>query len=129
MTLGFLYSVERNLLDKIPYDFILQTKKPDHLIKKLIIPKINRNKKSNYSKKFRDVLSQIHLGEIIYGTMYEIDINVNIGLNLSVTKEISNNKYEIINSFDNITINHKCFYYVKNNNITNKILSNGLINY
>lgn len=129
MILGFIYSTSLTLLDKIPYEIITTSKKPDHLIKKLIIPKINRNKKTNYSKRFKDILTKIHLGEIIYGSMFEIDINLNIGLNLSVSKDISNDKYDIKNSFDNININHRCYYYIKNKNIPNKILSNGLINY
>jgi hypothetical protein len=129
MILGFIYSSERELIDKIPYELITQTKKPDHLIKKLIIPKLNRNKKSNYSKNFIEVLNQVHLGEIVYGTIYQVQVLVNMGLTIGVSKEIPRNKYEIIKSFDNITINHKCFYYIKNINIPNKILSTGMISY
>jgi len=129
MILGFIYSTNKELLDKIPYDLITPIKTPDHLIKKLVIPKLNRNKKSSYSKNFKEVLSQVHLGEIIYGTSYKIDINIDMGLSISVSKEIPSNKYEIVNSFDNIIINHKCFYYVKNTNIKNKILSTGMIHY
>jgi hypothetical protein len=129
MTLGFIYTPSRELLDKIPYDLITQDKKPEVLAKKIIIPKLNRNKKSLYSKNFKDVLSQVHLGEIIYGTLYQINIVISIGLSISVSKEISKNKYQISKSFDNISINHKCFYYIKNSNIPNKILSTGVISY
>lgn len=129
MTLGFIYSTERGLLQKIPYEFITQTKKPDCIANKLVIPKINRNKKSLYSKNFKDVLSQVHLGEILYGTLFQVDINMNMGLTIGISKEIPSNTYEIKKSYDNITINHKCFYYVKNSNIANKILSTGMINY
>jgi hypothetical protein len=129
MTLGFVYSTGRELLDKIPYELITQDKKPEVLAKKLIIPKLNRNKKSVYSKNFKDVLSQVHLGEIIYGTLYQVNIVMSMGLSIGVSKEISKNKYQIGKTFDNITINHKCFYYIKNSNIPNKILSTGMICY
>ena len=129
MILGFIYTPDRELVEKIPYELITQVKKPDHLIKKLVIPKLNRNKKSNYSKNFKEVLNQVHLGEIVYGTMYQVDIIVSMALSIGVSKEIPHNKYEIVKSFDNITINHKCFYYIKNINIPNKILSTGMISY
>ncbi len=129
MVLGFIYTPSRELLEKIPYELITQPKKPTVLIKKLTIPKLNRNKKSTYSKNFKEVLNQIHLGEIVYGTMYQINIMMNMGLSIGVSKEISKNKYEIIKSFDEITINHKCFYYVKNDFIQNKILATGMICY
>jgi hypothetical protein len=129
MTLGFIYSSNRELADKIPYELINQNKKPEVLAKKLIIPKLNRNKKSIYSKNFKDVLSQVHLGEVIYGTLYEVNIVMSMGLSIGVSKEISKNKYQIAKSFDNITINHKCFYYIKNSNIPNKILATGMISY
>jgi hypothetical protein len=129
MTLGFVYTPVRELVDKIPYDLITQDKKPEVIVKKLIIPKLNRNKKSVYSKNFKDVLSQVHLGEIIYGTLYQVNIVMSMGLSIGVSKEIPKNKYQIAKSFDNITINHKCFYYVKNSNIPNKILSTGIISY
>jgi hypothetical protein len=129
MTLGFLYTPSRELLEKIPYDLVTLDKKPEVLVKKLIIPKLNRNKKSVYSKNFKEVLSQVHLGEIIYGTLYQVNVVMSMGLSIGVSKEISKNKYQIVKTFDNITINHKCFYYVKNSNIPNKILSTGMIRY
>jgi len=129
MILGFIYTSDRQLVNKIPYDLIIQDKKPEILAKKLTIPKLNRNKKSVYSKNFKDVLSQVHLGEIVYGTLFQVNIMISMGLSIGVSKNVPNNKYQIIKSFDNITINHKCFYYVKNTNIPNKILSTGLINY
>ena len=129
MILGFIYTPSRELVKTIPYEFITLPKKPTVLAKKLIIPKLNRHKKSLYSKNFKDVLRQIHLGEVIYGTMYSIDIMTSIGLSIGVSKEIPKNKYEITKYFDDITINHKCFYYVKNNFLQNKILATGMINY
>lgn len=130
MILGFIYTPERELVKTIPYELITMPKKPAILAKKLVIPKLNRNKKSIYSKNFNEVLNQVHLGEIVYGTLYKLDINMEIGLSIGVNKEIpSPNKFEIMKTFDNITINHKCFYYVKNNFIQNKILATGIINY
>ena len=130
MILGFIYTPSRELVKTIPYEFITLPKKPTVLAKKLTIPKLNRNKKSIYSKNFKEVLNQVHLGEIIYGTLYKLDINIEMGLSIGVNKEIpQSNKYEIIKSFDEITINHKCFYYVKNNFLQNKILATGMINY
>ena len=129
MILGFIYTSNRELVNTISYEFITKPKKPEVLVKKLIIPKLNRNKKSIYSKNFKEVLNQIHLGEVIYGSMHQVDILISMGLSIGVSKEISKNKYEIIKTFDNITINHQCFYYVKNTNIPNKILSTGMISY
>lgn len=129
MVLGFIYTPTRELVDIIPYEFITQPKKPSVLAKKLIIPKLNRNKKTIYSKNFKDVLNQIHLGEIVYGSLYKLNINIEMGLSITVSKEIPKNKYEILKSYDEIIINHKCFYYVKNNFIQNKILATGMINY
>lgn len=129
MILGFLYSSDLNLLSKIPYDIMFSDKKPDHLIKKLVIPKINRKKQFNYGKKYKDSLSQIHMGELVYGTLFDIDIHLSMELNISVTKNVSNEKYDIKRTFDSIIINHKCFYYIKNKIIQNKILCTGLINY
>lgn len=129
MVLGFIYTPIRELVQSIPYDLITQPKKPSTIVKKLIIPKLNRNKKTIYSKNFKEILNQVHLGEIIYGTMYKLEIGLEVGLSIGVSKEIPKTKYEIVKSFDEIIINHKCFYYVKNNFIQNKILATGLINY
>jgi uncharacterized protein YneR len=129
MVLGFIYTPTRELVNTIPYELITQPKKPTILAKKIIIPKLNRNKKTIYSKNFKDVLNQVHLGEIVYGSLYKLNVNIEMGLSIGVSKEIPKNKYEIIKSYDDITINHKCFYYVKNNFIQNKILATGMINY
>lgn len=129
MVLGFIYTPTRELVETIPYELITQPKKPSVLAKKLIIPKLNRNKKTNYSKNFKNVLNQVHLGEIVYGSLYKLDIGLEVGLSIGVGKEIPKNKYEIVKSFDEISINHKCFYYVKNNFIQNKVLATGIINY
>lgn len=129
MILGFVYTPTRELVNSIPYDLITMEKKPEVLAKRLVIPKLNRTKQSVYSKNFKDVLNQVHLGEIIYGTLYQVNIQMEMGLSIAVSKEIPKNKYSIVKTFDDITINHKCFYYVKNANIPNKILSTGMISY
>ena len=129
MVLGFIYTPTKELVNNIPIELITQPKKPSVLAKKLVIPKLNRNKKTNYSKNFKDVLNQVHLGEIVYGTLYKLNINIDIGLSIGVSKEIPKNTYEIVKSFDEIIINHKCFYYVKNNFIQNKVLATGIICY
>lgn len=129
MILGFIYKTNRENVDILPYEFLLSEKKPDNIIKKLIIPKINRNKKSVYSKKFKEELSNVHLGEIIYGNLFNLEVNLEIGLEITTTQDISKNKYDIKKTIDFININHKCYYYIKNLNINNKILSNGMINY
>jgi hypothetical protein len=129
MVLGFIYTPTRELVQTIPYELITQPKKPEVLVKKLIIPKINRNKKTLYSKNFKEVLTQIHLGEIVYGTLYQTNIMANLGLGIGVSQQVEKNQYQIDKTFDDITINHKCFYYVKNNFIQNKILVTGTICY
>jgi hypothetical protein len=129
MTLGFIYTPTRQLVQSIQYDLITQTKKPMVLAKKLIIPKLSRSKKSIYSKNFKDVLNQVHLGEVIYGTLYQVEILMSMSLSIGVSKEIPKNTYEINKTFDEITINHECFYYIKNDFLPNKILSTGMIRY
>jgi hypothetical protein len=129
MVLGFVYDGNRNNVKILPYNLMLETKIPNILVTKLIIPKINRNKKSSYGQRFKNELSNIHLGEVVYGMMHNIDININMGLNIIMSNEKNNKKYDIIKTFNVISINHKCYYYIKNTNIQNKILSNGMINY
>ena len=116
MILGFAYTLSRkNILNsEILYSKINGKYPINKLVKNFYIPKINRNKKINYSKKFASDLKQIHLGEIIYGNMYNIDIMTDMDLEITVDKNISKNKYEIISNIDEIKINHRCFFYVKN---------------
>ncbi len=129
MVLGFLYDTNRQHIRKIPNKLIYENRTPDVVVKKLIIPKIKRNKQTMYSKRFKEELSNVHLGEVTYGMMLDLEIMVNMGLNITVSNAISKDKYEIKRNIDYININHKCFYYIKNTNIENKILSTGFINY
>lgn len=129
MVLGFVYDTNRQNVKKIPYRLMLKNKNPEVLVKKLVVPKITRNKQTIYSKKFKEELSNVHLGEITYGMMTSMNINVGMGLNIEVSNEVSKDKYEIKRNIDYININHKCFYYIKNSNIENKLLITGIINY
>jgi hypothetical protein len=131
MILGFAYNLSRrNLPDsEILYTKINQKREFNKLVTDLYIPKINRNKKINYGKKFVNELKQVHLGEIIYGNMYDIDIISDTELEITIDNNTSNNKYEIISNIDEIKINHRCYFYIKNSSIANRILFNGVIEY
>ncbi len=129
MILGFVYTITRQQVSVLPYKKMLEHKKPEVLVETLLIPKINRKKNSPYGKRFKEELSNIHFGELVYGVMYGLDINVEMGLEIGITQDVSKEKYEIKSNIDIININHKCYYYIKNRNIENKILTNGLINY
>jgi hypothetical protein len=131
MILGFLYNLSRkNISDpELLYTKINQKREINKVVKDLYIPKINRHKKINYGKKFIDDLKQVHLGEIIYGNMYDIDIISNMELEITIDKIASNNKYQITSNIDEIKINHRCFFYIKNSSIANRILFTGIIEY
>lgn len=131
MILGFMYNLSRkNVSDpELLYTKINQKREINKIVKDLYIPKINRNKKINYGKKFSNDLKQVHLGEIIYGNMYDIDIISNMELEITVDKNSSNNKYQIISNIDEIKINHRCVFYIKNSSIANRILFSGIIEY
>ena len=131
MILGFAYTLSRKNLSnpELLYDKIIGSREINRVVKDLYIPKINRNKKINYSKKFSNELKQIHLGEIKYGNMYDIDIISDMELEITVDKNVSNEKYNIVSNIDEIKINHRCFFYIKNINIMNKILFCGMIEY
>jgi hypothetical protein len=131
MILGFIYNLSRKNISnsELLYSKINQKLEINKVVKELYIPKINRNKKINYGKKFINELKQIHLGEIIYGNMYDMDIVSNMELEITIDKNVSNNKYQIISNIDEIKINHRCFFYIKNSNIENRILFCGMIEY
>jgi hypothetical protein len=131
MILGFMYNLSRkNIVNsELLYTKINQKREINNLIKEFFIPKINRTKKINYGKKFSNELKQIHLGEIIYGNMYDVDIFTNMNLEITVDKNISNDKFNIISNINEIKINHRCYFYIKNSNIDNRILFSGIIEY
>ena len=131
MILGFIYNLDRkNISDaELLYEKINKKREFNKLVKQLHIPKINRNKKVNYGKKFSNELKQIHLGEIIYGNMYDIDIITEMDLEITIDNNTSNNKYQIVSNIDEIKINHRCYFYIKNQSIENRILFSGMIEY
>lgn len=129
MMLGFIYTLNREVVKEIPYEKMIQNKKCNYMITKLIIPKINRNKKNLYSKKYDEICNSIHFGELIYGKLYNLDVNTNTEIEIKIINEITKNDFKIEKNIDSININHKCYYYIRNNNIKNKILISGIINY
>lgn len=129
MTLGFIYTTERQILKNIDYDFIAAEKSPTTLIKSLVIPKINRNKKSEYSKNFKEILSNVHFGEISYGKMYNVDVKINMTLDIEAVDENIKVKNKVENKLEKINVNHPCYFYIKHKNIPNRIFMNGFINY
>jgi len=131
MILGFMYNLSRkNITDaELLYNKINETREVNKVVKDLIIPKINRNKKINYGKKFTEELKQIHLGEIIYGNMYDIEIITEMNLEITIDNNTKPEKYKINSNIDEIKINHRCFFYLKNNNIKKRILITGIVEY
>ena len=128
--IGFYYNKYGNLLPELNYDLIIKQKKFDILVNKFIFPKINRNKRSSYDKEFMKNIGKVHLGEIIYGNMYDLDISMNMNLNIATDNEINMSKPKSHNQvMEIIKLNHKCFYYIKDIEIKNRIICSGLINY
>lgn len=129
LTLGFIYNTDKQLLNNIDYDFIISNKKPKTVIESLTIPKINRNKRSEYSKNFKKILSEVHFGDISYGKMYDTSIKIDMTLEIGSTRENIDKNYKIENKLQKIVINHPCYFYIKHNNLQNRIFMNGFINY
>lgn len=129
--LGFSYNLSRENLtnSELLYNKIIEQKPINKIINNLIIPKINRNKKINYGKKFTEQLQQLHLGEITYGIMYNIDIISETELDIAIDNDSKNTNYNVSSSINEIKINHKCCFYVKNSQTINRILLMGLLNY
>ena len=111
--MGFIYDKNKINTQSIIYEEIIEDKKSNYIIKTLIFPKISFNKMSNYSKKFKEVLTKIHLGEIIYGKTYDINIIQDVNIDISVNDDIQYKKINIENNIDEININHSCYFYVK----------------
>ena len=55
--------------------------------------------------------------------------SLNYNISINIVDENLENKYKLESSYENIVINHRCFYYIKNKKIVNKILSCGIIDY
>ncbi len=129
MLLCFIYTTNMNNIEKLPYEFLLSDKIIDYNIKTLTIPKINMTKKINYGKKFKDLLTNVHLGEISYGKMYNLSIINEYIINISTDNIEKIQQYNITKQIDEIIINHKCCFYIKNKLLPNKLLLCGKIEY
>ena len=111
--MGFIYDKNKINTQSIIYEELIEDKKINYIIKTLIIPKISYKKMSNYSKKFKEVLTKIHLGEVIYGKTYDIDIIQDVNMDISVDDHLIYKNINIENNIDEININHTCYFYVK----------------
>ncbi len=95
----------------------------------MVIPKINRSKKSNYSNKFSENLDRVHIGEVCYGKMMKVMMNIYTKMEINVENKVEIERYDIERMIESIIINGRMFYYVKNEKIKNRILFSGVINY
>jgi hypothetical protein len=124
--IGFIFKKNENNIDKIDYDILIKEKDYNTLAKVFVFPKLNKKIRNNYGKKF--TLDKLHLGEVLYGKMYNIDIISNLSLEL-VVNNIDYNKKSNLRPINEIILNHKLFFYIKDKNINNRIICSGLINY
>ena len=122
--MGIIYHKNKTNTDSVIYEELLEQKTLNYLIKTLTIPKISLKKMSNYSKKFGDVLKKIHLGEVIYGKTYDIEIIQDVNFDISVNDDVKYKQHNIQNNIEEITINHSCYFYVKE---FGKICCSGII--
>jgi len=131
MRLGFIFDNNRELVEDYEkiYNMMIREKRYNIKVKNLIIPKLNRTKKSNYSNKFGDNLNNIHVGELCYGKLMKILMNIFTKLEINVERNIEIERYEIEREMENIVINNKLLYYIRNERIKNRILFSGVINY
>jgi hypothetical protein len=128
--IGFIFKKDENNIDKIDYDILLKEKDYNTIANIFIFPKLNKKIRNNYGKRF--TLDKLHLGEVLYGKMYNMDINTNLNLELVVNNLVNNidyNSKKNIRHIDEIILNHKLFFYIKDKNINNRIICSGLINY
>ncbi len=131
MRLGFIYREDNELVEDYDmiYDLVMIEKRYNIKIRNIVIPKINRSKKSNYSNKFSENLDSVHLGEVCYGKMMKVMMNIYTKMEINVENKVEIERYEIERMIDSIIINGRMFYYVKNEKIKNRILFSGVINY
>ena len=128
--IGFIFRKDENNIEKIDYDIILKEKDYNTLANVFVFPKLNKKIKNNYGKRF--TLDKLHLGEVLYGKMYNMDIISNLNLELAINNlqnNIDHNSKKNIRHIDEIILNHKLFFYIKDKNINNRIICSGLINY
>jgi len=126
--IGFLFKKDENNIDSIDYDILLKDKDYNTIANVFVFPKLNKKIRNNYGKRF--TLDKLHLGEVLYGKMYDMNIisnlNLEIAVNNLVKKDINTHN---IRHIDEIILNHRLFFYIKDNNINNRIICSGLINY
>ena len=128
--IGFIFRKDENNIEKIDYDIILKEKDYNTIASIFVFPKLNKKIKNNYGKRF--TLDKLHLGEVLYGKMYNMDIISNLNLELAVNNLHNNIDYNTkknIRHIDEIILNHRLFFYIKDKNINNRIICSGLINY
>lgn len=115
-TIGFIYTNMNKNTETINYDDLINTKTTNYFIKKIIFPKFTTNKEKNYGIKFNKLLNDFHLGELIYGSLFDLSIYQFLNLKLSSTDEIKKNNIQNVKILDFININHSHFFYIKKNN-------------
>ena len=128
--IGFTFKKDENNIENVDYDILLKEKDYNTLASVFVFPKLNKKIRNNYGKKF--TLDKLHLGEVLYGKMYNMDIISNLNLELAVNNipnNIDYNSKKNIRHIDEIILNHKLFFYIKDKNINNRIICSGLINY
>ena len=128
--IGFIFKKDENNIDKIDYDILLKDKDYNTIASVFVFPKLNKKIRNNYGKRF--TLDKLHLGEVLYGKMYNMDIISNLNLELAVNNlenNIDYNSKKNIRHIDEIILNHKLFFYIKDKNINNRIICSGIINY
>ena len=64
--IGFIYNNYKQNINEINYDKLLNDKPINTKINNFIFPKFTTNKFTDYGYKFNELLSDFHLGEIIY---------------------------------------------------------------
>ena len=140
LLLCFVYNLHNKPFVKLPYDIMINDNSSNDLIhgnvyskvsyNTLIIPKININKKYKYSKKFENILSNVHLGEISYGDMFDVAITNNYNVSMNVyNMPINMDASASLGITQTTIINYRCCFYVKNVNSQNKLLLCGKIDY
>ena len=126
--IGFIFKKDENNMDNIDYDILLKDKDYNTIANVFIFPKLNKKIRNNYGKRFK--LDKLHLGEVLYGKMYNINIISNLNLEIAVNNLDKKDKNtHNVRYIDEIILNHKLFFYIKDKNINNRIICSGLINY
>lgn len=113
--IGFIYNNYKQNINEINYDKLLNDKPINTKINNFIFPKFTTNKFTDYGYKFNELLSDFHLGEIIYGKLFKLVINQCLDLNININSNNSINNIKNINDINLININHSNFFYIKEN--------------